>query len=276
VSGQKRQHFTPTLRRDVIVYGDPTRLTQLFSNLLMNASKYTPTDGQIDLRCEIHDSKVDVSIRDSGIGIKPELLIHLFEPFVRGEQGIERSEGGLGLGLALAKSIAELHGGSIDATSAGIGLGSEFTVRLPITSAEAAKTRNEPSLIRAPYTGSLRIMLAEDDADGAESIQALLGNCGYEVHIVKDGPAAIAAASVLHPQVVLLDIGLPGMNGYELAQELRHRMRDRKLLLVALSGYGQPEDLRRSRESGIDYHLVKPLKLEKLQEILTEYETNRH
>jgi CheY-like chemotaxis protein len=128
----------------------------------------------------------------------------------------------------------------------------------------------------AQYTDSLRIMLAEDDADTAESLQALLATCGYEVHIVKDGRAALAAAFVLQPQVVLLDIGLPGMNGYELAQELRERMPDRKLLLVALSGYGQPEDLRRSREAGIDYHFVKPLQMEKLQEILTKYETNRH
>ena len=127
---QKRQHFTPTLRRDVMVNGDPTRLTQLFSNLLMNASKYTPADGKIDIQCEIQESNVDVTIKDNGIGIKPELLTHLFEPFVQGDQGIERSQGGLGLGLALAKSIAELHGGSIKAASAGIGCGSEFTVRL--------------------------------------------------------------------------------------------------------------------------------------------------
>ncbi len=273
---QKRQHFTPNLMREIMVNGDPTRLSQLFSNLLMNASKYTPEDGQIDIHCEVRDSNVDVTIKDNGIGIKPELLTRLFEPFVQGEQGIERSQGGLGLGLALAKSIAELHGGSIEATSAGIGCGSEFTVRLPIPSAEAAKTRSEPSLIGPLYSGSLRIMLAEDDADAAESLQALLSDYGYEVHIVKDGRAALAAAFVLQPQVILLDIGLPGMNGYELAQELRERMPDRKLLLVALTGYGQPEDIRRSRESGIDYHLVKPLQLEKLQEILTAYEASRH
>jgi signal transduction histidine kinase/CheY-like chemotaxis protein len=273
---QRRQHFTPNLTREIIVNGDPTRLTQLFSNLLTNASKYTPEDGQIDIDCEIHNSNVDVSIEDNGIGMKPELLAHLFEPFVQGDQGIERSQGGLGLGLALAKSIAELHGGSIKATSAGIGRGSEFTVRLPLASGEAAAARSLPSRMSAQTTGSLRIMLAEDDADAAESLQALLATCGYEVHIVKDGRAALAAALVLQPQVVLLDIGLPGMNGYELAQELRERMPDRKLLLVALSGYGQREDLRRSREAGIDYHFVKPLQLETLQEILTKYETNRH
>jgi CheY-like chemotaxis protein/nitrogen-specific signal transduction histidine kinase len=273
---QKRQHFTPNLKREIIVNGDPTRLTQLFFNLLANASKYTPEDGQIDIHCEIHNSNVEVIIKDTGMGIKPELLAHLFEPFVQGDQGMERSQGGLGLGLALAKSIAELHGGSIQATSAGIGRGTEFTVRLPLASGEAAATGSQPSLMSAQYTGSLRIMLAEDDADAAESLQAMLATCGYEVHIVKDGRAALAAAFVLQPQVVLLDIGLPGMNGYELAQELRERMSDRKLLLVALSGYGQPEDLRRSREAGIDYHFVKPLQLEKLQEILTKYETNRH
>jgi signal transduction histidine kinase/ActR/RegA family two-component response regulator len=273
---QKRQHFTPTLRRDVIVNGDPTRLTQLFSNLLMNASKYTSADGQIDIHCEINDSNVDVAVKDNGIGIKPELLTHLFEPFAQGDQGIERSQGGLGLGLALAKSIAELHGGSIKATSAGIGCGSEFTVRLPIVCAQAAETRSVPPLAAAHYTGSLRIMLAEDDADAAESLQALLNDCGYEVHIVKDGRSALAAAFVMQPQVILLDIGLPEMNGYQLAQELRERMPDRKLLLIALSGYGRAEDVRRSREAGIDYHFVKPLQLGKLQEVLTEYETNWH
>jgi two-component system, sensor histidine kinase len=273
---QKRQHFTPNLTREFIVNGDRTRLTQLFSNLLTNASKYTPEDGQIDIHCEIHDSNVDVIIKDNGIGIKPELLAHLFEPFVQGDQGVERSQGGLGLGLALAKAIAELHGGSIQAISAGIGRGSEFTVELPVASGEAAATRSEPSSISAKSSGSLRIMLAEDDADAAESLQALLATCGYEVHVVKDGRAALGAAFVLQPQVVLLDIGLPGMNGYELAQELRERMPDQKLLLVALSGYGQPEDLRRSREAGIDYHFVKPLQLGKLQEILTKYETNQH
>jgi CheY-like chemotaxis protein len=126
----------------------------------------------------------------------------------------------------------------------------------------------------ARYTGSLRIMLAEDDADAAESLEALLSDCGYEVHMVQNGRAALAAAFVIRPQVVLLDIGLPGMNGYELAQELRQRITDRELLLVALSGYGQPEDRRRSREAGIDHHLVKPLQLEKLQKILTDYENN--
>lgn len=272
---QKHQHFSPTLGLDVIVYGDRTRLTQLFSNLLMNASKYTPANGRIDIHCETHDSSVDIIIKDNGIGVKSELLPRLFEPFVQGDQGIERSQGGLGLGLALAKSIVELHGGSISATSAGIDCGSEFRVRLPVASAIAAETRPEPPSISPHYTGSLRIMLAEDDADAAESLQALLNDCGYDVHIVNDGRAALAAAFVLRPQVVLLDIGLPTMDGYELAQELRERMPDRKPLLIALSGYAQPEDLRRSREAGIDYHFVKPLQLEKLQEILTQYEGSR-
>mgnify|MGYP001468141837 CR=1 FL=1 len=213
-------------------------------------------------------------LKTNGAGIKPELLTHLFEPFVQGDQGIERSQGGLGLGLALAKSIAELHGGSIKAASAGVGCGSEFTVRLPIASVEAAEQPSEASELSADYTGSLRIMVVEDDPDAAESLQALLRDCGYEVHIVNDGGAALAAAFVLQPEVILLDIGLPTMNGYELAQELRDRLPDRKLLL-ALSGYGQPEDRRRSREAGIDYHLVKPLHLRALQDILSEYKANR-
>jgi signal transduction histidine kinase/CheY-like chemotaxis protein len=269
---QKRQHLTSTISRDVIIKGDPIRLAQLFSNLLMNASKYTPADGQIDIRSQIQDSNVAISIKDNGIGIEPELITRLFEPFVQGNQGIERTQGGLGLGLALAKTIVKLHGGSIEAASAGIGSGSEFTVRLPIANAQVVETRSETTLSSDGHTSSLRILLVDDDADAGETLEMLLSEFGYEIHTVKDAPAALTAAFVLQPQVVLLDIGLPGMNGYELAQELRKRMRNPQLLLIALSGYGQPEDLRRSREAGIDYHFLKPLKVEKLQEILTDYE----
>jgi signal transduction histidine kinase/ActR/RegA family two-component response regulator len=272
---QKRQRFTSSPSPEIAVNGDPTRLTQLFSNLLMNASKYTPQKGQIDIRCEVHGSNVEVTIKDDGIGIQRELLIHLFEPFVQGVQGIERSQGGLGLGLSLARSIAELHGGSIRASSDGTDCGSEFTVSLPIASAATADTCPESLSVIKHHNGSLRIMLAEDDSDAAESLEALLSGYGYEVHTVSDGRAALAAAFVLQPQVILLDIGLPEMNGYELARNLRERMPDRKPLLVALSGYGQPEDLRRSRDAGIDFHFVKPLQLEKLQDVLTEYEASR-
>ena len=198
----------------------------------------------------------------------------MFEPFAQGNQGIERAQGGLGLGLALAKTIAELHGGSIEAASAGIGFGNEFTVRLPIANAQVAETRSETTLGSGGHTSSLRILLVEDDADAGETLEVLLSEFGYETSTVKDASAALTAAVVLQPQVVLLDIGLPGMNGYELAQELRERMRNPQLLLIALSGYGQPEDLRRSREAGIDYHFLKPLKVEKLQEILTDYEAH--
>ncbi len=274
---QKRQHFTHDLGRDVAVHGDPIRLTQLFSNLLINASKYTPEGGQIGLHCDAHDSTVNVSIRDNGIGMGPELLARLFEPFAQGEQGIERSQGGLGLGLALAKSIAELHGGSISASSKGIGSGSEFTVSLPVTGGEAREANAEPASINARHAGPLRIMLAEDDADSAETLQAILSNEGYDVQTVKDGRSAIKAASVFRPQVILLDIGLPEMNGYELAQELRKRTTGNDVpLLVALSGYGRPEDLQRSRAAGIDQHLVKPLQLEKLQRILADFKESRH
>jgi CheY-like chemotaxis protein len=147
-------------------------------------------------------------------------------------------------------------------------MGSEFTVRLPIANAQAAQTRLAPVAERVRYAGSLRILLAENDADAGESLQALFNQNGYEAHLAKDGPAALAVAFDLQPQVVLLDIGLPGMSGFELAQRLRERMHNPGLRSVALSGYGQPEDLRRSREAGINYHLVKPLRFDKLQEIL--------
>jgi len=269
----KRQHLTTSIAGDVVVSGDPTRLVQLISNLLINASKYTPADGRIDIRSSAEGSMVEISVKDTGIGIQPELLATLFEPFVQADQGLERSQGGLGLGLALARTIAELHGGSIRATSAGIGTGSEFIVRLPIASSATTDPIVKPVSGRAIHNGSLRILLAENDPDAGESLQALLNSCGYEAHLAKDGPAALTVAFALQPQIILLDIGLPGMNGYELAQQLRERMHDPALLLVALSGYGQPEDLRRSREAGINYHLVKPLKFERLQEILNSCDT---
>ena len=166
----------------------------------MNASKYTPADGQIDIRSQIQDSNVAISIKDNGIGIEPELITRLFEPFVQGNQGIERTQGGLGLGLALAKTIVKLHGGPIEAANAGIGSGNEFTVRLPIANAEVVETRSETTLSSDGHTSSLRIPLVDDDADAGETLEVLLSEFGYEIHTVKDAPAALTAAFVLQPQ----------------------------------------------------------------------------
>jgi len=263
--GQKRQHFTTSIERDVILDGDQVRLAQLFSNLLVNASKFTDEEGEINLSCKVNEAMVETRVKDNGIGIGPELIPGIFEPFVQSTQGIDRSQGGLGLGLALAKGIAEAHGGSIEAAGNASGLGSEFIVRLPISEQQSDAVCAEQSESKAARP--IRILVVEDDLDAASSLEALLRELGHDVHVAGDGAGGLAAATPLQPQVVLLDIGLPGMSGYELAQRLRMAL-PREVQLVAISGYGQAEDLRRSKECGIDHHLVKPVNLEDLETIL--------
>jgi signal transduction histidine kinase/CheY-like chemotaxis protein len=268
---QRQQEFSVKLGKDALLSGDPSRLNQLFSNLLINASKYTPHGGRIELSCEVKGGNAEVRVRDTGIGIAPELLSQVFEPFVQGEQEIDRSQGGLGLGLTLARNIASLHGGFIEASSPGAGRGSEFLVRLPIASAETQGAGAEPLVRDAADSPSLRILLAEDDTDVAESLKSVLQLFGHEVYAARDGFTALQSASLIQPQVVLLDIGLPGINGYTLAKQLRDRPYRGRLLLIAISGYGQPDDIQRSKQAGIDHHLVKPIEIGKLQGILAQY-----
>jgi len=237
---------------------DPTRLEQILANLLNNAAKYTMPGGQIRVTAAVEGGEAVVRVRDNGIGVPPDVLERVFEPFVQSEGSLARSEGGLGIGLTLVRSLVEMHGGSVEAHSPGLGQGSEFVVRLPArVPAEKSAPMPEPEV--AFSSRGLRVLVVEDNVDAAESLAALLRLWGHEVRMVHDGLAALDAAREQHPEVVLLDIGLPGLDGYQVAKRLREDSSMDGALLVAMTGYGQPEDRRRSREAGIHHHFVKPV-----------------
>jgi PAS domain S-box-containing protein len=246
---------------------DPVRLAQVFGNLLNNAAKYTGNGGQITLRAERRDAYVVVSVRYNGAGIRSEVLAHVFEPFVQGERSYTRTQGGLGIGLTLARSIVVLHGGTIEAHSSGPGQGSEFIVRLPLRPAAA---EGPTAVSRRPATriAGQRIVVVDDNVDAAESLGALLRCLGAEVVTVHDGPAALEALRKDEPCAAVLDIGMPGMDGYEVARRVRAGPRGEQIQLIALTGWGNDEDRRRSREAGIDHHLVTPVDLNVLENLL--------
>jgi PAS domain S-box-containing protein len=246
---------------------DPVRLAQVFGNLLNNAVKYTPNGGQITLRGEQRGDHVVVSVRDNGAGIRSDVLAHVFDPFVQGERSYSRSKGGLGIGLTLARSIVALHGGTIEARSAGLGQGSEFVVRLPLPPPSAASRSTESSRPATRIAGQ-RILVVDDNVDAAESLGALLRCLGADVVTVHDGPAALEALRTEAPSAAVLDIGMPGMDGYEVARRVRSGPRGNDIKLIALTGWGNDEDRRRSREAGMDHHLVKPVDLHVLEDVL--------
>ncbi|HJT77089.1 MAG TPA: ATP-binding protein, partial [Gemmataceae bacterium] len=257
---------TPPVR----LQADPARLEQVITNLLNNAAKYTEPGGQVWLTAEREGDAVAIRVRDTGIGIPPERLPHVFGLFTQVEGSRERAEGGLGIGLALVKSLAEMHGGHVEARSAGSGQGSEFVVRLPLSPDQLPGRPSSPPHGPPATERALRVLLVDDNADAAESLGMLLRLWGHEVAIAHEGPGAIRAADVQPPEVALLDIGLPGMDGYELARRLRQRPEGAGLLLVALTGWAQEEDRRRTQEAGFDYHLVKPVELDALQKLLAD------
>jgi CheY-like chemotaxis protein len=251
---------------------DEARLEQVFANLLNNAAKYTEPGGQIRIEAAREGDVAVVRVRDTGIGIAPELLPRVFDLFAQAEQSLDRSQGGLGIGLTLVRRLVELHGGSIAAASPGVGLGSEFVVRLPIRAADdAASSREGPRrgavAPEAADPAPRRVLVVDDNADAARLLARLLEASGHQAEVAHDGPAALERAQARPPDVVLLDIGLPGMDGYEVARRLRQSVGDRPLL-VALTGYGQDEDRRRSREAGMDDHLTKPVDPRTLKELL--------
>jgi PAS domain S-box-containing protein len=249
---------------------DPTRLEQIFSNLLNNAAKYTMPGGHIGLSAVLEGDEAVVRVRDTGIGVPPDVLGRVFEPFVQSDGSLARSEGGLGIGLTLVRSLVEMHGGSVEAHSAGLGQGSEFVVHLP---ARAAIPSERPGAPLEPHPTApargVRVLVVEDNVDAAESLAALLRLWNHDVQVVHDGYAAIDAAREQRPEVVLLDIGLPGLDGYQVARRLREDLGLDHALLVAMTGYGQPEDRRRSREAGIQYHFVKPVEPDVLRNLLS-------
>ena len=250
--------------------GDRTRLAQVFSNLLNNAAKYTEPGGHIRLTAEQAGHHVRVRVADSGIGISPAQLPNLFKMFTQGEDSLERAQGGLGIGLGLAHSLIEMHGGTIEAFSAGPGSGSEFVVSLPI--AAEAPPAEEPALAADGATEAeaavLRVLVVDDNQDAADSLSVLLQLMGHEVRTAYDGLEAVAAAGAFAPDLVLLDIGLPKLNGYEAARRIREQPGGRGMTLVAVTGWGQDEDQRRSREAGFNLHITKPLDPAVLERLL--------
>ena len=240
------------------IEADPTRLEQVVSNLLNNAAKYTMPGGHIWVHAGREGDEAVVRVRDTGIGVPPDVLDRVFDPFVQQSDGsLARTNGGLGVGLTLVRSLVEMHGGRVEATSAGLGQGSEFVVRVPAQLSAEATLPTEPSAANTPRP--LRVLVVEDNIDAAESLATLLRLWNHDVSVVHDGRTALEAARQQQPEVVLLDIGLPGLDGYQVARRLRDEIGLDHALLVALTGYGQPEDRRRSQEAGIQYHFVKPV-----------------
>jgi len=253
----------------VFLDADPVRLAQVFSNLLTNAAKYTDRGGRITLTAERHGGEVVVSVRDTGIGIAPEHLPRLFEMFSQVDSALERSQGGLGIGLSLVKGLVTMHGGGIEARSEGLGRGSEFVVRLPAAAGQASQRQQPVSGERAAARPRRRILIADDNRDAADSLAMMLRLAGHEVHAAYDGHEAAEAAAWFRPDIALLDIGMPRLNGYETARRIREEPWGKRVLLVATTGWGQEEDRRRASEAGFDHHLTKPVDPAALERLLS-------
>jgi signal transduction histidine kinase len=248
---------------------DVARLAQVLANLLNNSAKYTAEGGKIEVTARRQGEEVLIKVRDNGVGISAELLPYVFEPFTQGDRSLDRTEGGLGVGLALVKNLVELHGGNVQASSAGRGQGSEFVIHLPaLKQAPPAVVQMEqkPSEPSTPR----KILVVDDSVDGARSLSILLSIFGHEVRTAHDGPSALAEAKKDPPNVVLLDIGLPGMDGFEVARRMRQEPTLKNATFIAVTGYGQNEDRRRSREAGFDTHLVKPIDPKGLNRLLAD------
>jgi len=244
----------------------------VLSNLLNNAAKYSDHRGRIWLAAEQRGDNIEIRVKDTGVGIAPEVLPRVFDMFTQGDRSLERAEGGLGIGLTLVHRLITMHGGTVEARSDGPGKGSEFIVSLPVARAiadqlpEARKEDDEQAL--KPVTR--RILVVDDNLDSAESLVLLLKLMGNDVHTAHDGLEAVAMAETNRPDVILMDIGLPKLNGYEAARLIRERAGDREMVLIALTGWGQEEDRRRSKEAGFHHHLTKPIDLAVLQQLLAE------
>ena len=252
----------------ILLHGDTVRLSQVFANLLNNAAKYTDHGGQIWINAKQEKSEVVVSIRDTGIGIPAPMLPKVFDMFMQADRSTHRSQGGLGIGLTLVKRLVELHDGSISVRSDGPGQGSEFIVRLPVAALQPERTTKPPVSQRTASLPQRRVLVVDDNKDAGASMGMLLKFLGSDVQIVHDGAAALAAIESYRPDVVLLDIGMPGMDGFEVARQVRQCAEFNNIMLIALTGWGQAEDRHRTQAAGFDYHLVKPADITALQSLL--------
>ncbi|MES2627144.1 MAG: ATP-binding protein [Pseudomonadota bacterium] len=252
------------------VMGDKTRLVQVVANLLNNAAKYTPQGGEIDLLVAVQDANVKITIADNGSGIAPSLLPHIFDLFTQGERTPDRTQGGLGLGLALVKSLTAMHGGNVNASSLGNGAGSTFTVTLPLLETPAMQQGDLPGDHKIPKAKPLQLMIVDDNTDAATSLAFLLELHGHHVTVRENSVSALEAAAENTPQLFILDIGLPDMDGYELTRRLRANPVTKNAVIIALTGYGQEHDRVLSKAAGFDHHFVKPIDMQRLQRILSQ------
>jgi two-component system CheB/CheR fusion protein len=258
----RQQKLTVQFADEVVVEGDLLRLTQVFANLLNNASKYTDEKGTIDVRVDLDNDLARVRIEDNGAGISAAMLPRVFDLFSQADTTLDRAKGGLGLGLTLVQQLVELHGGTVHAESPGLGAGSTFTVRLPFLRSNTPPPEPRSTREEGHSPAARRVLVVDDNVDGAESLAAVLEMEGHQVCIAYDGHQAVQQATQWRPDVVLLDIGLPGMDGYQVARALRGAGATCAITLIALTGYGQPEDMERARSAGFDHHLVKPIDLD--------------
>jgi signal transduction histidine kinase/CheY-like chemotaxis protein len=284
--GPQRRHLALTVpRHPVWVDGDPLRVAQIAGNLIQNAIQYTKTGGHVDIRLVHENARAVLSVSDDGVGIAPELIERVFEPFVQAEPA--RATGGLGLGLTLVRRLVEMHGGEVSAASGGSGAGSTFTVTLPALEAVRLPARTLPAALPPPAVPaprsssapaaahseagahSSRILVVDDSRDGAETMAELLRVWGHSVEVAFDGPSAVQLATEHEPDIVLLDIALPGLDGYQVAEKLRGRPNGARMRLVAITGFGTPEDRERARAAGFDEHVTKPVAPGKLKELVS-------
>jgi CheY-like chemotaxis protein len=269
IDSQKHALSIDIPSEEIYLEGDTVRLTQVFANLLNNAAKYTPNNGRISIRVVPENNWVSVRIKDNGIGIPEDMLSNVFKMFTQVDNSLERSHGGMGIGLSLVKRLVEMHGGSVVARSGGIGAGSEFIVTLPIAprpvsaGAGAAAKRDTYKA-----TANRRILVVDDNADAAHTLAIILEMMGHITEVAGDGLEAIATAEKFLPEVVLMDIGMPRLNGYETARRMRQSSWGRNIFIIAMTGWGQDDDRRKSSEAGFNNHLVKPVDEAEIRRIL--------
>ena len=266
---EQRQHHlnVEVPPRELIVDGDPARLTQVIANLLTNAAKYTEVGGRIWVDAQQRAGEITIDVRDNGIGLAPTQLANIFDLFVQAQQGVDRAHGGLGIGLALVKRLTEMHGGTVEAKSDGPGRGSTFRVRLP--AADEAATRNTREVAVQNVASRRKVLVVDDNDDACMLLAEALADLGHDVQSARDAPAALAVIKQFKPDVAVLDIGLPVMDGYQLGAKLREELGD-DIRLFALTGYGQPNDRERSKKAGFAGHFVKPISVQALHEAIGE------
>jgi len=257
----------------LILVGDERRLVQALTNLLTNAVKYTEPGGSIGVSVVGENDEIVLGVRDTGRGISGDLLPHVFDLFVQGERTPDRREGGLGLGLPIVRSIVERHGGTVSVTSGGAGKGSEFLIRLPATGTDTPLPAVRP-VTTTRGSSNEKVLIIDDNTDAADSLGALLRDSGFTCASALDGPSGLNTVTSFDPDVILLDLGLPGLDGYEVARRIRALPDGDRYLIIAITGYGEDRDRRRSSEAGFDAHLVKPVELEQLLRLVRKTPQN--